>query len=83
MRREVLWYQAAVEQIVHLSARNSKQATRIILALRDFGNSSRGDLKKLAGSDEWRLRSGDWRIFLKIEGDVAWVFGLSDRKDAY
>jgi mRNA-degrading endonuclease RelE of RelBE toxin-antitoxin system len=83
MRRELLWYHAGVEQIVQVSARNARQATRIMLALRDFGNTGKGDLKKLSGSNDWRLRSGDWRIFLKLDGDVAWVFGISDRQDAY
>lgn len=83
MRHELLWYHAGVEQIVQLSARNGRQATRIMLTLRDFGNTGKGDLKKLSGSNDWRLRSGDWRIFLKLDGDVAWVFGISDRQDAY
>lgn len=83
MRRELLWYHAGVEQIVQVSARNARQATRVMLALRDFGNTGKGDLKKLSGSNDWRLRSGDWRIFLKLDGDVAWVFGISDRQDAY
>ena len=54
-----------------------------MLTLRVFGNTGKGDLKKLGGSNDWRLRSGDWRIFLKLDGDVAWVFGISDRQDAY
>lgn len=83
MRHELLWYHAGVEQIVQLSARNPRQATRIMLALRDFGNTGKGDLKKLSGSNDWRLRSGDWRIFLKLDGETAWVFAISDRKDAY
>ncbi|HML99491.1 MAG TPA: hypothetical protein PKD75_13540 [Tepidiformaceae bacterium] len=83
MRRELLWYHAGVEQVVQLSARNARQATRIMVALRDFANTGKGDLKKLSGSSDWRLRSGDWRVFLKLEGDIAWVFAISDRQDAY
>ncbi len=83
MRRELLWQHAGVEQIVQLSARNARQATRIMLTLRDFGNVGKGDIKKLSGSNDWRLRSGDWRIFVKLDGEVAWVLGISDRQDAY
>ena len=54
-----------------------------MLVLRDFGQNSRGDVKKLQGSTDWRLRVGDWRIFLKLDGEVAWVLGISDRQDAY
>lgn len=58
MRREVLWTQAAVEQLAQLASRNSRQSTRILVAVREFGRVSRGDLKKLTGSEEWRLRAG-------------------------
>lgn len=83
MRREVLWTQAAVEQLVQLAGRNSRQSTRILVAVREFGRVSRGDLKKLTGSEEWRLRAGDWRVILVLESDRAYVFRISDRQDAY
>lgn len=84
MRREILWYQSAVEDVQRLAARDSKQATRVVLSVREFGASGRGDLKKLAGSEEWRLRAGPWRIFLRLLPDAtAPVTGFSDRQDAY
>jgi len=83
MKREIYWYHSAVELVLQLSARNSRQATRIALAPRNFGASGTADIKKLEGSDRWRLRAGDWRIFLRLDGPEAWVVGLSDRQDAY
>jgi mRNA-degrading endonuclease RelE of RelBE toxin-antitoxin system len=84
MRRDVLWYQSAVEDVQRLAARNSRQATRIVLAVREFGSTGRGDLKKLAGAEDWRLRAGEWRIFLRLLPDAtAHVTGFSDRQDAY
>jgi mRNA-degrading endonuclease RelE of RelBE toxin-antitoxin system len=83
MRREVLWTQAAVEQLAQLASRNSRQSTRILVAVREFGRVSRGDLKKLTGSEEWRLRAGDWRVILVLESERAYVFRISDRQDAY
>ena len=84
MKREVLWYQSAVEDIQRLAARDAKGATRVVLAVREFGNAGRGDIKKLQGSDNWRLRTGTWRIFLRLmPGAVAHVSGFSDRQDAY
>ena len=83
MRREVLWSQAAVEQLAQLASRNSRQSTRILVAVREFGRVSRGDLKKLTGSEEWRLRAGDWRVILVLESERAYVFRISDRQDAY
>ena len=78
MRREVLWTQAAVEQLAQLASRNSRQSTRILVAVREFGRVSRGDLKKLTGSEEWRLRAGDWRVILVLESERAYVFRISD-----
>ena len=83
MRREVFWHHSATEAIVQLAARNAKQATRILIAVREFGSGSRGDLKKLAGSDDWRLRVGDWRVILQFINDRAFVSEVSDRQDAY
>ncbi len=83
MRREVYWHQTATEEIAQLAARNSRQATRILIAVREFGAGSRGDLKKLQASDRWRLRVGDWRVALSLEGASAYVLGVSDRQDAY
>jgi mRNA interferase RelE/StbE len=42
------------------------------------------DLHKLSGSrDEWRVRVGNWRIRLLLEGGVLFVERVLDRKDAY
>lgn len=51
--------------------------------MRQYGNEGRGDIKKLKGIVEWRLRVGDWRVFLNLDGPLAYVVGMSDRKDAY
>jgi mRNA-degrading endonuclease RelE of RelBE toxin-antitoxin system len=40
-------------------------------------------LKKLKGRDDWRLRAGDWRIFLEFFEKTVHVTGISDRQDAY
>lgn len=83
MSREILWYHAAVEDIQKLSVRNSRRAGRILLAVRDFGRTNAGDIKKLKASDESRLRVGDWRIFLQLVGPIAYVVAVTDRQDAY
>ncbi len=83
MKRQVFWYQVAVEGIAQLSARNAKQATRILVAAREFGNVGRGDARKLQGSDEWRLRVGDWRVLFVLHGDAVYISSISDRQNAY
>lgn len=83
MRREVYWYHRAVEEISQLAARNSRQSTRLLVAIREYGQTGRGDLKKLQGSEEWRLRAGDWRVIFVLREDAAYVSRISDRQDAY
>jgi len=83
MRREIFWAHAAVEELAQLAGRNSRQSTRILVAVREFGRIGHGDLKKLTGSEEWRLRAGDWRVILVLDGDRAFVFRITDRQDAY
>jgi mRNA interferase RelE/StbE len=42
------------------------------------------DLRKLSGSrNEWRVRVGNWRVRLLLEGGVLFVVRVLDRKDAY
>jgi mRNA-degrading endonuclease RelE of RelBE toxin-antitoxin system len=83
MKREVYWYHRAVEDITLLAARNPRQSTRLLVAIREFGQTSRGDFKKLQGPEEWRLRVGDWRVLFVLRADAAYVSRISDRQDAY
>ena len=83
MNHQVYWFPSGVEDITGLASRNSKQATRILIALRDFARTNKGDLKKLQGAELWRLRVGDWRVIMNLEGSVAWVIAVTDRQDAY
>lgn len=83
MRRDVFWYHRAVEEITLLAARNPRQSTRLLVAIREFGQTGRGDLKKLQGPEEWRLRVGDWRVLFLLHANAAYVCRVSDRQDAY
>jgi mRNA interferase RelE/StbE len=43
-----------------------------------------GDIKKLKGASKlYRLRVGDYRVLFELEGDLATVYDVSNRKDAY
>jgi len=52
LKHEIYWFHRATEEVVLLAARSSKQATRILVTVREFGNTGRGDIKKLGGSNE-------------------------------
>ena len=43
-----------------------------------------GDVKKLQGfKNEYRLRAGNYRVLLELEGPVMVVYDVGDRKDIY
>jgi mRNA interferase RelE/StbE len=43
-----------------------------------------GDVQKLKGSkNEYRLRIGNYRVLFELEGHVATVYAVGDRKEIY
>jgi mRNA-degrading endonuclease RelE of RelBE toxin-antitoxin system len=81
---EVLWFQAAVDQLLDVARRDFRDARRIATEVRTFERTGRGDIKKLQGSEgEWRLRAGDWRMRIAIQGRKVHVISIDIRRDAY
>lgn len=81
---EILWFQDAVDELFDLYRRDASQAKRVLTAVRSFGRDGRGDVKKLqGGQDEWRLRTGNWRIRVVLHESRAYVVGIAIRRDAY
>ena len=63
---------------------STRQAERIARAVDTLARSEQGDVKKLVDrSDEWRLRVGDWRVFLRYDGTarVMTVLGVRRRNE--
>jgi mRNA-degrading endonuclease RelE of RelBE toxin-antitoxin system len=83
LKRQILWYQEAVEDILQLMVQDQKQAKRIMATIRGFGMGQRADTKKLTGSDDWRLRVGDWRVGMLLSGSIAYIAEVKNRRDAY
>jgi mRNA-degrading endonuclease RelE of RelBE toxin-antitoxin system len=84
LKYDVLWREAAVDDLLELSGQDHRQALRVVVTVRSFGRDGRGDLKKLQGrTGEWRLRAGEWRIVLVVERDRAFVTRIDNRRDAY
>jgi mRNA interferase RelE/StbE len=42
-----------------------------------------GDIKKLTGRDEYRLRVGDYRLLFKARKDAIIVYKIAPRGEAY
>jgi len=56
---------------------------RIDRRLTDFATSGHGDVKRLKGRDDMRLRVGDWRvIFYEDQGTIV-VAAVGHRREIY
>jgi mRNA interferase RelE/StbE len=58
-------------------------AMRIFAGLQRFAETGAGDIKKLQGTDEMRLRLGDFRVRFIEESEAITVKRVLNRKDAY
>lgn len=50
--------------------------------LSHYAATGEGDVKKLVGGEEYRLRHGDWRAIFILDGDVV-VVSVAHRRDVY
>jgi mRNA interferase RelE/StbE len=61
-----------------------EQAMKILLELTRYGDTGRGDVKRLQDSDQYRLRVGDYRARFKVlEDGTLRIVHVRHRKDAY
>jgi mRNA-degrading endonuclease RelE of RelBE toxin-antitoxin system len=57
---------------------------RILLALTRYGSTGQGDVKKLEGSNDLRLRVGDFRVrFESLENGTLRILSVRNRREAY
>jgi hypothetical protein len=64
--------------------RDASLGRRLMFAIRSYRNGDRVDGKKLRGqTDSWRIRVGDWRVVLLVQGREASVEAIDNRRDAY
>ena len=60
------------------------QALQILLALTEYSKNGKGDVKRLKGSADWRLRVGDYRVrFELLPDDILRILHVRHRRDAY
>ena len=84
MRRIILWHGDAIAHLLNISSESNRQATRIAEAVERFGRDRSGDFKKLqGGSNEWRLRVGDWRVIYEEQAGQTVILRILNRRDAY
>ena len=76
-----IWTDRAKDQ---LRVIDREQAIAILHALTDYAKSGKGQIKKLKGSGDLRLRVGDYRVRFEVaEEDTYRVLRVAHRKQAY
>ena len=78
--KEVEWTHAARKTLTRV---DHTLAQRVVRSVLRFAESGHGDVKKLKGSDEYRLRVGDWRVRFRDEGELMVVVSVKHRGSAY
>ena len=78
---QFIWTEHAKEQLRQI---DREQAIQILRALTDYASSGKGQVKKLKGSGDLRLRVGDYRVrFEVLKADVYRVLRVGHRREAY
>jgi mRNA-degrading endonuclease RelE of RelBE toxin-antitoxin system len=61
-----------------------EQALHILEALTRYSRTGRGDIQRLKGSSDFRLRVGDYRVRFEIlPGDAVRILHVKHRREAY
>ena len=89
MTRALVWESWAFDAWTAIEARDPALAERILLAIEQYVETGRGDVRKLTARDDLRrLRVGAWRVLFRHERDqtgeiLMVVVAIADRRDAY
>ena len=79
--KTVVYTSAARREFRKLPAEVQAQV-RTAIAL--YAEEDRGDVLKLQGrTNAWRLRSGDWRVILALDGEAVTIEAVRNRREAY
>ncbi|GGE08406.1 hypothetical protein GCM10011390_29360 [Aureimonas endophytica] len=77
--RQVLYERTARRALDRMPAGDRHALDR---KLRHYAATGEGDVKKLVGTEHYRLRHGDWRAIFILTGDVV-VVKIAHRREAY
>jgi mRNA interferase RelE/StbE len=78
----VEWTRTAVKDAKKLDATVARRVEQAVARLAETGE---GDVKRLKGTTDLRLRVGDWRVFFRLELEAGRLLLLRilHRSDAY
>ena len=80
---ELEWTERALKDTDRLAR---EERVRVLNGLNRLAETSTGDIKKLAGSDnDWRLRIGNWRVRFTFDGarQTIVILRVVHRREAY
>jgi len=81
MSFSITWDEKAFAELQKL---DRSVANRIAKKVRELGeNPSRRDVRRLSGSDNLRLRVGDYRVLFSISGDTIFILKVGHRRSIY
>jgi len=78
--KEIAFTAVATRQWLRLS---SDVRARLDGKLTEFARSGKGDVKRLKGREETRLRVGDWRIVFYLDGNTVVVAAVGHQREIY
>lgn len=78
---QIEWKEKAIENLEKLESAISQRIFKKVEELAD--NPFSKDIKRLKGSDYFRLRVGDYRAIFSIEGDLITILKVGHRKNIY
>jgi len=75
------WKEHALQDLKKLEYSISKRIIKKVEELSE--NPFSKDIKKLKGSDDFRLRVGDYRVIFSIEKNIIQILKVGHRKNIY
>jgi mRNA interferase RelE/StbE len=81
MKYQVFYEKEALKELENLEPSLSRRIVDKIDKMSD--NPSSCDIKKLKGSEDFRLRVGDWRIIFIFEENIIKILKIGHRKHIY
>lgn len=77
----IIWDEVALDAIEKLESFVSGRISKKVRELENDPFSK--DIKRLKGSNDFRLRVGDYRVIFSIEGDLITILKIGHRKNVY
>ena len=78
---KIVWDEKAYNSLNKLEPSISRRILKKVDELSE--NPFSKDIKKLKGSDDFRLRVGDYRVFFAIEQNTIQILKVGHRKNIY